>query len=88
LRNIAHSYRDRVMAEGGRTRLRAQWRELFNSFDAVICPIMPTPAYVQDLAPEQETRRIKIDGKDYPVSEIYGQVSAKVSIKPKVQVQS
>ena len=65
LRGIALSYRERVMAEGGRTRLRAQWRELFNSFDAVICPIMPTPAYVQDHAPEQETRRINIDGKDY-----------------------
>jgi amidase len=66
LRGIALSHRDRVMAEGGRTRLRAQWRELFNSFDAVICPIMPTPAFVQDHSPEQETRRIKIDGKDYP----------------------
>jgi amidase len=66
LRGIALSHRDWVMANGGRTRLRAQWRELFESFDAVICPIMPTPAYVQDHAPEQETRRIVIDGKDYP----------------------
>ena len=66
LRGITLSHRDWVMASAGRTRLRAQWRELFNSFDAVICPIMPTPAYVQDHAPEQETRRITIDGKDYP----------------------
>ena len=46
--------------------LRAQWRELFKSFDAVICPIMPTPAYPHDHSPDQETRRINIDGKDYP----------------------
>lgn len=66
LRGITLSHRDWVMADGGRTRLRAQWRELFSSFDAVICPIMPTPAYVQDHSPEQEKRHITIDGKDYP----------------------
>jgi len=32
----------------------------------VICPIMPTPAYPHDHLPEQEQRRITIDGKDYP----------------------
>ena len=53
------------MAEGGRARLRAQWRELFRSFDAVICPVMPTPAYPHDHSLDQETRRIEIDGKAY-----------------------
>jgi amidase len=66
LRGVALSHRDWLTASAGRTRLRAQWRELFNSFDAVICPVMPTPAYVQDHSPEQETRRITIDGRDYP----------------------
>jgi amidase len=65
LRGITLSHRDWVLADAARTRLRAQWRELFNSFDAVICPIMPTPAYVQDQSPDQETRRIKIDGKEF-----------------------
>jgi len=66
LRGIALSHRDWLIADGGRARLRAQWRELFKSFDAVICPVMPTPAYLQDQSPEQETRRIDIDGKQYP----------------------
>jgi amidase len=66
LRGVALSHKDWLMADNGRTRLNAQWRELFKSFDAVICPIMPTPAYVQNQSPEQETRRINIDGKDYP----------------------
>ena len=66
LRGAVLSHRDWVTADNGRVRLKAQWRELFNSFDAVICPIMPTPAYVQDHSPEQEKRRIKIDGIDYP----------------------
>jgi amidase len=66
LRGITLSHRDWMTASNGRARLRAQWRELFNSFDAVVCPIMPTPAYVQDQSPEQEDRRINIDGKDFP----------------------
>jgi amidase len=65
LRGIVLSHRDWVLADGGRARLRAQWRELFKSFDAVICPIMPTPAYPHDHSPDQEKRRINIDGKDY-----------------------
>jgi amidase len=65
LRGIALSHRDWVVAEGARARLRAQWRGLFKIFDAVICPVMPTPAYPHDHSAEQEKRRINIDGKDY-----------------------
>jgi amidase len=65
LRRIGLSHRDWLMAEGGRARLRAQWRELFKSFDAVICPVMPTPAYPHDHSLDQEARRIEIDGKAY-----------------------
>jgi len=65
LRGIALSHRDWVMAESARGQLRAQWRALFNSFDAVICPVMPTPAYPHDHSPEQEKRRINIDGKEF-----------------------
>ena len=55
-----------VMADGARAQLRAQWRTLFESFDAVICPIMPTPAFPHDHSVEQEQRRIVIDGREYP----------------------
>ncbi|KRP87246.1 amidase [Bradyrhizobium sp. USDA 4503] len=65
LRGIALSHRDWVQATVARSRLRAQWRELFKSFDAVICPIMPTPAYPHDHEPDQEQRRILIDGEPY-----------------------
>ncbi|MEH2482255.1 amidase [Nitrobacteraceae bacterium AZCC 2146] len=66
LRGAALSHRDWLMADGGRTRLRAQWRELFKSFDAVICPVMPTPAYPHDHEPDQDKRHIDIDGINYP----------------------
>jgi amidase len=65
LRGITLGHRDWLFADGGRTRLRAQWRELFKGFDAVICPVMPTPAYPHDHSPDQETRRINIDGRDF-----------------------
>jgi amidase len=69
LRGIALSHRDWVIADGGRTRLRAQWRELFKSFDAVICPVMPTPAFPHDHSVDQEQRHIEIDGRKYPYSD-------------------
>lgn len=62
LRGIALSHRDWLMADRARTGLRQQWRLLFESFDAVICPIMPTPAYLHDHSPDQEQRRVMIDG--------------------------
>ena len=65
LRGVTVSHRAWILDAGARAGLRAQWRALFNSFDAVICPIMPTPAYPHDHSLDQETRLIKIDGKDY-----------------------
>jgi amidase len=66
LRGIALSHRDWLLADGARARLRAQWRALFESFDAVICPVMPTPAFAHDHSSTPDQRRINIDGKDYP----------------------
>jgi amidase len=65
LRGIVLSHRDWVLADGARARLRTQWRELFKNFDAVICPVMPTPAYPHDHSDDQEKRRVDIDGKDF-----------------------
>jgi amidase len=66
LRGITATHRAWVLDETARARLRAQWREFFKSFDAVICPVMPTPAFPHDHSPEQEKRRINIAGKEYP----------------------
>jgi amidase len=65
LRGMVQTHRDWLTDDGARTRLRAQWRKLFKSYDAVICPIMPIPAYPHDHSPEQEKRRIKVDGKEH-----------------------
>jgi amidase len=65
VRGVTLSHRDWLMADRSRAQLKAQWRELFKSFDAVICPVLPTPAYPHDHSAEQEERHINIDGKDY-----------------------
>ena len=66
LRGIALSHRDWVLADGRRAGLRAQWRELFKSFDAVICPVLPTPAFPHDPSEPQEARRLDVDGVAVP----------------------
>ena len=65
LRGMTCLHQAWVFDEGARGGLRAQWRQLFRTFDAVICPIMPTAAYPHDHSPQQEARRINIDGKDF-----------------------
>ena len=63
---MALSHRDWVAADRARIRLRQQWRELFREWDVVLCPTMPTPAFVHDHSTERAQRVIEIDGKDYP----------------------
>ncbi|UFZ01640.1 amidase [Bradyrhizobium ontarionense] len=65
LRGLVLSHRDWIQANAARARLRAQWSLLFESFDAVVCPIMPTPAYPHDHSPDMGQRRITIDGVDH-----------------------
>ncbi|MFD3701628.1 amidase [Nocardia sp. NPDC058658] len=66
LRGMALSHRDWVEANNRRELHRHCWRQLFAEFDAVVCPITPTPAFPHDHRGALETRRIDIDGVDYP----------------------
>jgi amidase len=66
LRGAVLSHRDWVNCDGMRAGLRAQWRALFREFDAVICPIMPTPAYPHDHSADPNARRIVVDNQDFP----------------------
>ncbi len=65
-RGAVLNHRDWLIADNGRNRLRAQWRALFERFDAVICPVMPTPAYPHNHDPDQDKRNIEIDGVNHP----------------------
>jgi amidase len=65
-RGAVMSHREWVLADGARSRLRSQWREFFEAFDVVVCPVMPTPAYPHDHSPDQRERHIVVDGTPYP----------------------
>ncbi len=66
LRGAVMTHRDWLIADGARARLRMRWADLFAAFDAVICPVMPTPAFPHDQSHDVETRLISIDGVEVP----------------------
>ncbi|TVT30006.1 amidase [Amycolatopsis rhizosphaerae] len=66
LRARVFSHHDWMAANSRRELHRHGWRQLFAEFDAVVCPITPTPAFPHDHNPNPLERRIDIDGVDYP----------------------
>ena len=66
LRAMALSHHDWLEAHRRREVHRHGWRQLFAEFDAVVCPITPTPACPHDHNPNPLERRIDIDGVEYP----------------------
>ncbi|AVH23761.1 amidase [Nocardia cyriacigeorgica] len=66
LRATVCSHRDWMAVDIARERHRHGWRQLFDEFDAVVCPITPTPAFPHDHDPDLLGRRLDIDGVAYP----------------------
>ncbi|MFC7829019.1 amidase [Streptomyces sp. NPDC057375] len=66
LRGMVFSHRDWLAANDRRELHRHGWRRFFAEFDAVVCPITPTPAFPHDHDPDLLERRIDIDGVEYP----------------------
>ncbi len=66
LRGMVSGHRDRIEVNNRREVHRHGWRQLFRDFDAVVCPITPTPAFPHDHDPDPLERRLDIDGVEYP----------------------
>ncbi|MEW2265442.1 amidase [Streptomyces sp. NPDC047853] len=66
LRAMVLSHRDWVEVDRRREIHRHGWRRLFAEFDAVVCPVTPTPAFPHDHHPDPRERRIDVDGVAYP----------------------
>jgi amidase len=66
LRAMVFSHRDWLEVNDRRELHRHGWRQLFAEFDAVVCPVTPTPAFPHDHNPNPLERRIDIDGVGYP----------------------
>jgi len=58
------SHRDWILTDQIRAGLRKRWHELFRTFDLVLCPTMPTPAFAHDHLPDPSGRRIQVDGTE------------------------
>ena len=61
-RGLVATHRDWIKADRIRAAINAQWRELFRTFDVVVCPVTQTPAFPHDHSPDQRARAIVIDG--------------------------
>jgi amidase len=66
LRGMVLSHRDWLEVNNRREAHRHGWRQLFAEFDAVVCPITPTPAFPHDHDPDLLARKIDIDGVEHP----------------------
>ena len=62
VRGAVLSHRDWIAANNARCQLRAQWREFFKAFDALICPVSPVTAFPHDHS-DRDARRVLIDGE-------------------------
>jgi amidase len=66
LRGMVLSHRDWIEVNNRRELHRHGWRQLFDEFDAVACPITPTPAFPHDHNPDLLDRLLDIDGVEHP----------------------
>lgn len=49
-----------------RARLRAIWAEWFEDYDALLCPVLPVPAFPHDHAGDILSRNLTINGEQHP----------------------
>jgi amidase len=62
LRGFTMSHTAWVKTGFMRDGLRARWQALFREIDVILCPPMPTPAFLQDHSPQWK-RQLDVDGK-------------------------
>ncbi|MCH2173996.1 amidase [Myxococcota bacterium] len=65
LRGTVLSHRDWLRTDETRLKMKAAWHEFFQSYDILLCPVMPTVAYPHD--PRAFTERaFEVDGRPQP----------------------
>ncbi len=70
-RGMIMNHRDWILATRLREILRLKWRNLYNQFDVVLCPVSPTTAFPHDHSEKQSKRKLEIDGVLHPYSNQY-----------------
>jgi len=69
LRAMVATHRDWIQVHRRRIGLSHRWREFFRTWDLVLCPILPTVAFVHDQRKMQE-RRLDVDGHSMAYSSL------------------
>jgi len=57
-----------LRADEQRARLRGIWAEWFETYDALLCPVFPVPAFVHNQAGDFLTRTYSVNGVEHPYS--------------------
>ena len=68
LRGFTISHAEWILASRRRGALRGRWLALFDDIDVVLCPAMPTAAFLHDHTP-MAARELDIDGQKRPYSD-------------------
>ena len=60
------SHSDYVILNERRMRITDQWREFFESYDVLLCPVAATPAFPHDHSEPMGERQLEINGQQRP----------------------
>jgi amidase len=65
-----------------RARRRTAWREFFRSFDVVLAPPMPTPAFPHDHSADFDARTLDVDGtrRPYPDQAVWAAIATETGL--------
>lgn len=63
---VSGSHYQWLRAERERARLRSIWADWFESYDLLLCPVLPTPAFPHNQEGELFTRTLTVNGEEVP----------------------
>jgi amidase len=65
-RDTVQTHREFDLAREAREQVRALWADFFTRFDALLCPVFPTPAFPHDQSPDFARRVLAVNGVPWP----------------------
>lgn len=65
-RDTVQTHRAFEIARESREQLRALWTKFFTRYDALLCPVFPTPAFPHDQSPDFAKRTLAVNGVPEP----------------------
>ena len=75
-RNITQRAREVNLVVERRLHLQRAWTEFFRSYDVLLTPVTPTPAFLHDHDPDVDARTILLDGAPFPYADQFAWLQA------------